>query len=82
MLDEQSDNDCPRCCRECIDLCLLCAQAIARNSRFSEEICKLCADACEWCAEQCGAHDHDHCQKCAEACRACVKSCRSMAQAS
>ncbi|WP_231740017.1 four-helix bundle copper-binding protein [Thalassoglobus polymorphus] len=82
MLDEQSDNDCPRCCRECIDLCLLCAQAVARNSRFSEEICRLCADACEWCAEQCGAHDHDHCQKCAEACRACVKSCRSMAQAS
>ncbi len=50
MIDVESDNDCPHCCRECIDICLLCAQAMARESRFSEAICGLCADVCEWCA--------------------------------
>ena len=79
MIDKQSDNDCPHCCRECIDLCLLSAQAMARGSRFAEAICSLCADACQWCSEQCSAHDHDHCKKCAEACLACVATCRSMA---
>ncbi|WP_390621484.1 four-helix bundle copper-binding protein [Rubripirellula reticaptiva] len=52
---------------------------MARNSRYSDAICKPCVGICEWCPEQCGTHDHDHCQKCAEACRACVRSCRSMA---
>jgi len=39
MTDKESDNDCPHCCRECIDICLLCAQAMARDSRNAVAIC-------------------------------------------
>lgn len=79
MIDMESDNDCPHCCRECLDICTLCAHAIARESKYTPQICKLCADICEWCASQCGEHDHDHCQRCAESCRACADACRAMA---
>lgn len=79
MIDMDSDNDCPHCCRECIDISLLCSQAMARDSRFAEAICKLCADVCQWCAEQCEAHAHDHCQACVKACRECIETCHSMA---
>jgi hypothetical protein len=34
---------------------------------------------CEWCAEQCGAHNHDHCRRCAESCRVCAAECRKIA---
>lgn len=79
MIGKPSDNDCPQCCRECVDICWLCAQALARDSRYASKICGLCADICEWCAAECAAHDHDHCQKCAQACRTCAEECRSMA---
>ena len=79
MINEQSDNDCPHCCRECLDICLLCAQALARESKFSSQICQLCAEICHWCASQCEAHDHDHCQECAQACQRCATECRAMA---
>ncbi|WP_390176068.1 four-helix bundle copper-binding protein [Mariniblastus fucicola] len=39
----------------------------------------MCAGACDWCAEQCGAHDHEHCKRCAESCRKCADECRKMA---
>lgn len=79
MIDTDSNNDCPHCCRECLDICLLCAQAEARGSKYLDKICKLCAEVCRWCAEQCGAHDHEHCQACAEACRKCADECLAMA---
>lgn len=76
MLGTESGNDCPRCCRECIDICLLTAQALARESAYAGEITVLCAKICAWCGEQCGAHEHDHCQTCAKACLACADLCR------
>jgi hypothetical protein len=39
----------------------------------------LCADICDWCAKECGAHDMDHCKLCAEACADCAAACRKMA---
>ena len=71
MVGKESSNACPACCIECADLCRLCADALARNSPFAKEIC-------EWCAEQCAAHDMEHCQRCAEACRRCAEACRQM----
>ncbi len=79
MAGKESKNDCPACCIECAAICRLCADAIARNSPFAKQICKLCADICDWCAKQCGAHDMDHCKRCAEACRRCAEACRKMA---
>lgn len=79
MLGKPSHNDCPRCCRECINICKLCAHAIAAESRFRAEYCRLCANICVWCAEQCEDHEHDHCKRCAESCRTCAEACRVMA---
>lgn len=79
MATEQSDNDCPRCCMECIDSCLVCIKSMAADSRFAGRYAAICADICDWCAEQCEAHDHDHCQRCAESCRKCAEECRKIA---
>jgi len=79
MATEASDNDCPVCCHECLQLCQLCISAMARDSRNVKEICALCTLVCEWCAEQCGVHRHDHCRQCAESCRVCVAECRKIA---
>ena len=60
MVGKDSKNACPACCIECAAVCRLCADAIARNSPFVEQTCKLCADVCAWFAEQSDAHDMDH----------------------
>lgn len=78
MVGQASPNACPACCVECAAMCRLCADAIARNSPFAMQICKLCAEVCDWCAKACGAHDMDHCKRCAEACRQCAAACRGM----
>lgn len=79
MVGKESVNACPACCIECEAICRLCADAIARNSPFAKQLCTLCADICDWCAKECGAHDMDHCQRCAEACIKCAAACRKMA---
>ena len=79
MAGKESINACPSCCIECAAICRLCTDAIARNSPFAKQLCKLCADICDWCAKECGAHDMDHCKRCAEACRDCAAACRKMA---
>jgi len=79
MAAKDSMNACPACCIECAALCRLCADAIARHSPFAKQLCQLCADVCDWCAKECGAHDMTHCKQCAEACRTCAEACRKMA---
>ena len=79
MAAEASDNDCPVCCHECLQLCQLCISAMARDSRNVKDTCALCAQVCEWGAEQCGVHSHDHCRRCAESCRVCAAECRKIA---
>ncbi len=79
MVGKASMNDCPACCVECASICRLCADAIARHSPFAKQLCRLCAEICDWCAKQCGAHEMDHCKLCAESCRLCAEACRKMA---
>jgi hypothetical protein len=79
MVGKESKNSCPACCIECLAICRLCVDAITRNSPFAKQTCKLCADICDWCAKQCGAHDMDQCKRCAAACRRCAEACRKMA---
>ena len=79
MATKESKNDCPRCCAECSEICIATARAMAQGSSYVPDFCALCAKICDWCAEQCEAHDHDHCKKCAEACRACAEQCRKHA---
>ena len=79
MVGKDSKNACPACCIECAAVCRLCADASARDSPYVKQICKLCADVCGWCAEECGAHDMDHFNRCAEACRRCAEACGKVA---
>lgn len=64
---------------DCADICAMATAAMARNSEFAKEICKLCATICRACGEECGKHEHDHCQECAKACMACAEACEKMA---
>ncbi len=64
---------------DCSLLCRTAATLIARNSGHAAAICKLCAAACQACADECGQHKMDHCQRCAEACGKCADACAQMA---
>jgi hypothetical protein len=65
--------------RDCADLCITCAQFMARDSESYQALCKACADACEACADACEKMDNDTCQRCEEVCRRCAETCRKMA---
>jgi hypothetical protein len=79
MAGMKSDNDCPYCCIQCIEVLEATIGLMAAGSKFSKEQGELCAKVCDYCAEECAAHDHDHCQRCAESCRKCAEECRKMA---
>ena len=64
---------------DCAQACRLAAALMSRGSRYAPAVCKLCADICEACGEECGTHEMDHCQACSEACRRCAQACRAMA---
>lgn len=70
---------CIRLDRDCSAICWAAAGAMSRSSPFLTEFCRLCADLCDACAEECARHEHDHCQRCADACRQCAAECRRMA---
>jgi len=79
MAGQESGNDCPLCCVECINSCEACIKALLVESKWAGRYCEICAEICEWCAEQCGAHTHEHCQKCAASNRVCAGACRKIA---
>lgn len=79
MVGQNSPNSCPACCIECAALCRITADAIARQSPFAKRLAALCAEACDWCAKECGEHAMDHCKRCAASCARCADACRAMA---
>ena len=64
---------------DCASLCRLAAGFMARDSEFAKPLCRLCAEVCSACGDECGKHPHDHCRECAAACRRCAEECRRMA---
>jgi hypothetical protein len=80
-LGDPEMEECARLCRDVADLTSLHARLMARNSRFSQELGAICADACDACAEECERHDAEHCQVCAEVLRECAESCRATSSA-
>ena len=73
---------------KCVELCISCSHCCAAaslvmsgESEFSKLVCKLCAEVCGACAEECEKHTGhmDHCKLCAEVCRRCEEECRRMA---
>lgn len=65
---------------ECAAMCRLAAQSMSRSSDHAQQVCQLCADICDACADECARHQHQHCQDCAAACRRCADQCRRMGQ--
>jgi len=57
------------------------ADVVAVGSDVARDLCRLCAEVCTACGDECGKHPMDHCQACAQACRACADACRRMAGA-
>ncbi|WP_415807187.1 four-helix bundle copper-binding protein [Bordetella muralis] len=64
---------------DCAQICRLSASYMARGSEFAQALCRLCAEVCQSCADECANHQMDHCQRCAQACRQCADECRRMA---
>ncbi|KAB1067761.1 four-helix bundle copper-binding protein [Tamlana haliotis] len=60
----------------CVEACMLFIKFMIADSPFAKKYCRLCAEVCEWCAQQCQQHDHEHCQACAAACTKCAQECR------
>lgn len=72
-----------RCIRldlDCAQICRLAAAYMARDSEFAQAVCRLCAEICQACGDECAKHSMDHCQRCAQACHECAKECRRMGQ--
>lgn len=64
---------------DCAAICRLSAGYMSRGSDFARQLCRLCAEVCQACGDECARHPHDHCQACAAACRKCAEECRKMA---
>jgi hypothetical protein len=64
---------------ECAAICYAAAQLMSMGSEKAKETCRICADLCEQCANECGKHHTEHCQECARACKQCADECRAMA---
>jgi len=63
---------------ECAAVCYAAAQLMSLGSERAMDICKICADLCDQCGEECGKHHTEHCQECSKACKACAQECRNM----
>ena len=47
---------------ECAAICIAAAQLMSLGSNKMVFACRLCADICEACANECAKHDTDHCR--------------------
>jgi hypothetical protein len=74
--DVKMMENCIKTDRDCADICTLTTRYIARDSRYCQDILKMCIEICYDCEKECSKHDHDHCQICAEKCRECRKECK------
>lgn len=63
---------------DCAQICRTAASMMTRDSIFAKAICKLCADVCQACGDECRKHAAIHCQQCAQACQDCADACRQM----
>lgn len=66
---------------DCAQICQLSVAYMAGGSEHAGALCRLCAQVCRSCGDECARHEPDHCQQCAEACRRCADECERMAEA-
>jgi hypothetical protein len=64
---------------DCVSSCAVSVDFMLRQSEFDEALCRVCADVCLRCAEDCEQMADDPMMKhCAEICRRCADACRRM----
>lgn len=75
------NKGCIELCRDCADICALCARFEARGSQFAKDLHALCAKICKACSIECAKHasHHESCKKCTETCKICAEMCEEMA---
>lgn len=61
----------------CSELCQAAARLMMIGTEHHRQICRVCAEVCKECEEDC-ARLGDM-ESCVEACRRCAESCRKMA---
>jgi hypothetical protein len=65
--------------RECASICYTALQIMSMDGEHAKQVCRLCAEICNACAQECEKHTQmDHCQQCAQACRKCAEECSRM----
>lgn len=77
--EEMDMRQCIRMCLDCADICdatmKLAVRRTGSNADMLRAMLRLCAEACNACADECEKHEHKHCQICAAACRLCAADC-------
>lgn len=78
---KDGNQECIVLCRDCADICALCARFDARGSVYGKDIHALCAKICKACSEECAKHASHHasCKECADACKKCAEVCAELA---
>lgn len=76
------NKECILLCRDCADVCALCARFEARGSQFSKNLHGLCAEVCKACSIECAKHasHHTSCKECAETCIKCATICEELSK--
>src|SRR3546814_6110182 len=62
-LGEQDVKAMARCIKldmDCAQLCRLAASYMARGREFAQALCRLCADVCQACGDECATLQMDH----------------------
>jgi hypothetical protein len=62
----------------CAQLCQTTADFMLSHSPYHVDLCALCAEVCDACAQSCQAVGG--LQDCAEVCRSCAESCRQVVE--
>jgi hypothetical protein len=65
---------------DCAKICITAADFMIRQSESHPEVCGLCADICDDCAESCEMFEDEFMKDCAKQCIECAKECRKMAE--
>lgn len=81
-LKEKNVDAMSRCIQlnmECAAVCKAASQLMSLGSEDYKEMCRLCAQICKKCGDECSKHKNmEHCQKCAEACYQAAELCKKM----
>lgn len=65
---------------DCIQICQITADFLARESELHAGLCMACAEICDSCAQSCKAIGDTVMTRLAEICTECAQSCRETAQ--